>query len=147
MKAIDASKEFQATMKKFYMGKHDGDKCYLAVPSFDCGWYWGFGYVQSRNMHTHLNWLNNGKNQNMFDSIKEFFGDTLVIDDKKLWQLCEIATTIYTLKNAAELFYRGGSNYTKNPNHNKLQDMALCNHINDTLIPLQIFTLWNVLNS
>ena len=38
---------------RIFLGKLDGENVWLAPPSWDCGWYWGFGYIQNRNMHTH----------------------------------------------------------------------------------------------
>lgn len=35
----------------------DNEKLYLSKPSWDCDWYWGFGYVGNKNLHTHLNYL------------------------------------------------------------------------------------------
>lgn len=28
---------------------------WLKSPSWDCGWYWGFGYIRSENGHQHAN--------------------------------------------------------------------------------------------
>lgn len=34
--------------------KKDKDRIALYAPTFDCGWYWGFGYLGNKNCHYHL---------------------------------------------------------------------------------------------
>lgn len=45
--------------EKVYLGKYGGEDVWLARPSWNCGWYWGFGYVQNRYLHTHLSMMCN----------------------------------------------------------------------------------------
>ena len=33
--------------EKIYIGTVDGEKIYLSAPSWDCDWYWGFGYIET----------------------------------------------------------------------------------------------------
>ena len=40
-----------------FLGKHDGKSILLRRPSFECDWYWGFGYIGNKNLHTHLDCL------------------------------------------------------------------------------------------
>ena len=35
--------------KYFLLGKKDGKKYYLEDSYWDCGWYWGLGYVETFN--------------------------------------------------------------------------------------------------
>ena len=101
---------------KLFIGVHGGERMYLSRPSFDCDWYWGFGYIGNRNCHYHLNGIDEGKNINYFDAIKQHFGESFIIkDDKGIWTFAELVRTIYTLKETAEMFHRGGSHYTTNP--------------------------------
>lgn len=43
--------------ERVFFGKRKDDKAmiYLSKPSWDCGWYWGFGYLGNHNEHYHLN--------------------------------------------------------------------------------------------
>ena len=34
--------------------RKEGERVYLSKHSWDCGWYWGFGYVGNRDCHFHL---------------------------------------------------------------------------------------------
>lgn len=147
--ANDISEDIKSSYKDFRIGVLDGRGVALRVPSFDCDWYWGFGYLGNRDCHFHLNWLESMddklNNKNLFDQLKGLFGDSLTIPDKNLWQFCEIVKTIYSLKDAAEVFGRGGSHYTTNPDAEAIKDTDIVEKINVHLIPMQIRTLWKLL--
>lgn len=146
--ATEHSNQFKAQFKDFRIGIMDGRDVMLRVPSFDCGWYWGFGYLGNRDCHFHLNYLESMDpklaNKNLYDQLIGLFGDSLTIPRKKLWTFCEIVKTIYTLKEAAEVFGRGGS-YTKNPDKDALTIPEYVDRINNELIPMQIRSLWELL--
>ena len=106
--------------KRYKLGKVDGENIYLSAPSWDCGWYWGFGYLGNNNCHYHVDGLGKESNKNMFDAIKEHFGNTLsphlaYAENKRLWTFCELMETFYTLRETAEVLGRGGSHFTNNP--------------------------------
>lgn len=147
--AQEHSNEIKAEFKDFRIGVLDGRGILLRVPSFDCGWYWGFGYLGNRDCHFHLDRLDSMDsklaNRNLYDQLIIMFGDTLTIPKDKLWQFCEIVKTVYTLKKAAELFGRGGSHYTKNPDAETLTITEYSDRINNELIPMQIRSLWALL--
>lgn len=105
-------------------------------PSWDCDWYWGFGYLQNSDVHYHVDGLCKTHNTNMFDALKEEFGKTLTITkDADLWIFCELMQTFYTLKQAAEVLGRGGSNYTSNPCEEVIKDTAYTTRINEMMLP------------
>ena len=132
---------------KFYMGNRDGERIYLSRPSFDCNWYWGFGYLGNRNCHYHLNGVTEGKNINFRDAVLAHFGDSFVIkDERDVWTFSEIVLTIYTLKDTAELFHLGGSHMTTNPDAATLKAKGeWLTEINEVLIPRQIEELYKIL--
>ncbi len=143
----------EAYPKNFRMGTVHGRGILLRRPSFDCDWYWGFGYLGNVNTHYHLNglatmdWQNRDmQNKHLHDQLKLHFGDSLTItDEKDLWQFCEIVKTIYTLREAADLFHIGGSHYAPNPNRELLKDTHMWLRINSVLIPEQIASLYALL--
>lgn len=109
-----------------------GGYVHLAAPSWDCDWYWGFGYIQNKNINTHFDSLGNN---NMYDNIKDNFTDFIIQDDKDLWQFCELMQTFYNLKNTAEVLGRGGSHYTKNPLSELIKNTDEVERINNILMP------------
>ncbi len=125
--------------KKILMGQVDGENIYLSPPSWDCGWYWGFGYLGNNSTHYHLNGLS--KNKNLFDAIKAHFdAGTLnpcltYSENKRLWIFCELVETAYTLKKTAEVLGRGGSSYTTNPIAELIKNKKEVERINKIVLP------------
>jgi len=123
---------------------NDGENVWLEAPSWDCDWYWGFGYLEtytnndnparSRDIASHSHFSQFFKaRENGYDAFKHYFKDT-VLSDSELWQLLDLMKTFYTLKEMAEIMYRGHSNYTERVSVN-IKDMDAYNHINKDLIP------------
>ena len=124
---------------KILLGKNDGENIYLSPPSWDCGWYWGFGYLGNKYCHYHLSGLNEGKNKNFFDAVKEHFGDSFILkNDEDIWVFCELVRSAYTLKETAEVLGRGGSHFTTNPCKDLIINTDEVTRINNIVLP-QIF--------
>lgn len=116
-----------------------GIKHYVKAPSWDCGWYWGFGYIRtftnnrapemSRDIDSHYHW----------ESFKDYPQPNHLIEtpftQNEWWKLRELAKTIYTLRETAEVLGRGGSHITTNPLRELLIDETMVKHINEELIP------------
>jgi len=123
----------------FTMGKAQTDDrhaCKLRAPSWDCGWYWGIGYLGHRDAHFHLNGVVKEHKTNMFDALRLEFGDTLAIkDEKDLWTFCELMQTAYTLRETAEVLGRGGTHYMTNPCADIVKNTAEVERINGTVLP------------
>lgn len=134
--------------KFFLLGKDEEGTCYwLAEPSWDCGWYWGAGYVETfeRNKmpyeardvdsHQHFDGLFLKKNRNgkiYMDAWKDFFVES-PLTNKEVWQLLEYMKSIYTLKETAELFHRGGSNLSSSDEELKSPESAKV--LNENVLP------------
>lgn len=131
--------------KNYLIGKGKDDKnVYLVAPSWDCDWYWGFGYLETYtrrygqldiDMHTHFSSL--GEQKNYFDGFKEYFKET-PLNDNEIWTLCDYMKTFYTLKETAEIFKHGYSWYTEKAKIDDLQRTDLENEINQKMLP-QLF--------
>lgn len=131
----------------YYLGKDkNGSNRWLEAPSWDCGWYWGFGYIEtytnnesperSRDIseHTHFDSLFFSGNKCAFDTFKEFFISTPLSDDE-IWTLCDYMMTFYTLKKTAELYRYGYSYQTERAKINIIKNKAQENAINEILLP------------
>ena len=102
----------------------DGEYVYLEKESWDCGWYWGFGYLhtysnnncpeRSRdlNSHQHFDSLFLNGPACSRDMFKKYFKST-VLTESEIWELCDYMKTFYTLKSVAELFKHGYSYQTE----------------------------------
>lgn len=89
----------------YLIGKDStGTKYYLKAPSWDCGWYWGFGYIRtytnnaqptrSRDISSHFHADN-------FYSFSENLTSTVYTEDEQ-WALFELFKNFYTLRNLAK---------------------------------------------
>ncbi|HSH24240.1 MAG TPA: hypothetical protein VLA13_01685 [Massilibacterium sp.] len=135
----------------FGVRKSDNARIYITKPSWDCGWYWGFGYLGNRNEHYHLEdyqkkdrsfSVNGGlleviteaRNINMYDALREDYELSPSILSN-LWEFCELVKTAYTLKETAEVLRRGGSHYTQNPCADTIKNQDEYNRINNVVLP------------
>lgn len=129
---------------KVYFGHHIewNEKIWLTKPKYSCGWYWSFGYLGNKNCHYHLDGYQNGRNINMYAALQTDYLLSPHIANN-LWSFCEQAQTIYTLKEAADVLYRGGANYTTNP----LRNFIISNNHNDNLnmvvLPKLLQNFWD----
>lgn len=135
---------------KILLGYNNNEPIYLSPPSWDCGWYWGFGYIGNKNCHYHINGLTKietynfeakaftCKNVNLYDGFIEHFGDTLKVRKSDLLALVELFSTFYKLKETAEVLGRGGSNYTTNPVKDLIINIDEVTRINNIVLP-QVF--------
>ena len=137
--------------KKIYLlGKDkEGIWYWLEEASWDCDWYWGFGYVETYtnnknpersrdiNSHQHFDGLFLKGSKMCKDMFDEFFNETPLNDSEK-WKLLELMQTIYTLKEYSEVMYRGGSNITNNPIKEVIKNQEEYKRINKIVLP-QLF--------
>lgn len=124
-------KEIQKYFRKraFLLGrrKDDNKKIYLEEGTWDCGWYWGFGYLKVYNKpKTDINELYH------FDSLLKDFGlegleghfKSFVLDEKEMWVLADLMSSFYKLKGVAEYYCLGNSNYTNEVKWKKDKKMS-----------------------
>lgn len=148
--------------EKVFFGtrKKDGAPIYLSKPSFDCGWYWSFGYLGNAREHYHLEsyakkdhhlnledgsfkLLTEARNISMYDALLEDYSlnpNILGPIDKfnlyhRLYTFCELALTAYALKEAAEVLGRGGSHMTSNPCAGIIKNPEEVKRINEIVLP------------
>lgn len=121
------------------------ENIYIYKPTWDCGWYWSFGCLGNKNQHYHLSGYKNGRNINMYDALMGDYDLTEKIKNN-LWVFCELALTIYSLKESAEVFGRGGSHMTNNPFASDIKNVGYTDHINNVLLPKIIQGFWDLIS-
>ena len=149
--------------KYYYLGVMDGEPAYLQEAEFDCGWYWGIGYVETFtnkrqpersndiSMHTHFDYLMNsqrnqsGGTMNWWDAFKNVFSTTL-LKDSEIWTVLEIMRSLYTARKYSDMLYRGGSYYASNPVAGTIQNIAEYGRINKVVIPALLENLYKILD-
>ena len=147
-----------STYTKILLGYNNNKPIYLSPPSWDCGWYWGFGYIGNKDCHYHIDGLtkidtyNNEakvfttKLVNLYDGFTEHFGDTLQVRNSDLWTLVELFSTFYKLKETAEVLGRGGSHYTNNPCKDLIINVDEVTRINNVVLPQIFEEIYKILN-
>jgi hypothetical protein len=80
-----------------------GESLYLEKHKFDCGWYWGFGYIGNRNLHTHMD----STFLNGITGINEIFEES-TFTQKEWWIIRDLFIQAYALKNCAKVYRHGG---------------------------------------
>lgn len=132
----------------YLLGKDEyGILYWLCEPSFDCNWYWGFGYISSYTdndnpkwardicTHQHFQMFLDGIHGNFYvDAWKYFFNES-TLSDEEVWHLMELMKTAYALKEMAAIYHRGGSNISKPICKKLLINTDKEKEINEILLP------------
>lgn len=98
------TKVYLGTVTKEYKNEHvAGATIYLTKHVWDCGWYWAFGYIGNRDLHTHFDsaFLTEETNVN------NIFSDTK-LSQNTWWVLRDLFIQAYALKKCAEVYRNGG---------------------------------------
>ena len=143
--------------KIFLLGQDkDGTNYWMEEPTWDCGWYWGFGYIETYtnnknpamakdvSSHSHFDSMFMNGAVNAYDMFYKFFAAT-TLTNEEVWQLCDYMKTFYTLKSAAELFKQGNSHYTEKAKIDVLEDAEQVELINEVWLPKVLKRVENLL--
>lgn len=151
------------------LGKNEENRnVWLEKPSWDCGWYWGFGYLETMRgnrlpslatdiqSHTHWDSQVSRSQHNAYDWFTETFGTPKDkktkgkkcsrFTDDQIWQLCELMQSFYTLKNTAEILARGSAHYTDNPARKTILNKREAKRINTKVLPEIFKHIANIFN-
>jgi len=121
-------------MTRVYLGRMrkcadnwlSGEAVYLTKHSWDCGWYWGFGYIGNSRTHTHFDstFLQDSKTASeMFESTN--------ISDADWWVIRDLFVQAYALAKAAEVYQYGGHQTTRTGITGMIVDHARASSINE----------------
>ena len=119
----------EAFKKKVYLlgTFRDGHNFWLEEPKWECGWYWGFGYVETYTIQSHQHY--DGlcfKKYEYYDHKKGCFQQGEYIHklsdrpdvvacsliEREQWILSDLMKMAYTLKKTAELYRQGNAHLT-----------------------------------
>lgn len=138
-----------AFRKKVYLlgADAEGTKYWLEAPSWDCDWYYGFGYVEtytnnnypnrSRDIYSHQHFDSlflNKPQVSAFDAFKTFFKET-TLNDNEIWTLIDYMNSFYTLKKAAAMLGRGYSHITEKAKLEEAKNVEMAKEINEKILP------------
>ena len=141
----------------YLIGKDkNGRNHWIVQGSWDCEWYWGFGYVQTYTnnnnpaqardieTHSHFDSMFFNGNKNGFDNFKDFFVET-PFTDSEIWEICELMKSFYIARNYADMVHVGGAHYTENPAKYVVANGEHYNEINKVMIPTIMDELYKIM--
>ncbi len=99
----------------YLLGKDkEGTYYWLEEPHWDCGWYWGFGYIESYTNNTDPKFSRDvASHEHAEDFYPKWFGaDNSILTETTFsesegWELVELFERFYLLRNMAKYFYKG----------------------------------------
>lgn len=129
----------------FLLGEDaDGFYYWLGEPTWDCGWCWGFGYIETYTVNKNpARSKDINSHQHAVDFLSEWWRSwngskpiltTTTFDEEEGWELSELFKQFYFLKQAAEFFKEGKADIA-NANINTWKDFAKTKEINEVIIP------------
>jgi hypothetical protein len=130
----------------YLLGKNeDGEYVWLEEASWDCDWYWGFGYLETYtnnedpsmsrdiNSHSHFDGLDKNCNNESYPIPKEFVETTLTKDE--WWKMRELMNTFYIMREYSDTINRGGAHQTSNPISDLIKNDKEYERINKVVLP------------
>ena len=96
-------------MNKIYLG--NTTQCgglYLSKHSWDCGWYWGFGYIGNNSCHMHIDSLMGAE----YD-IRSIYDKGSPITQNQWWIIRDLFKQAYALQKVADVYRHGGHQTSK----------------------------------
>jgi len=136
--------------------KHD-DLIWLEAASWDCGWYWGFGYIEvytsqanpanSKDISSHSHWsglVGKQDDGKYLYHINETLQESMLTNEES-WELSDLMKSFYTLKEVAELLGRGGSHLSSSGNRDFMKDEPMVKQINEVMLPELFKSVYKIL--
>ena len=136
-----------------------GGNIWLEQGTWDCEWYWGFGYVETytNNRSPHLaRDIMSHQRFSGFVGLKDKDNNYIhhlndnpeiketVLTDGESWRLTDLMQSFYTLRKAAEIYHQGNSHLTSDHSIS-LKNKAAEKRINEKEIPLIMEAVYAVL--
>lgn len=141
--------------KQYLLGSDEyGNFYWLEEAKFDCGWYWGGGYVETftnnqnparaKDIQSHHHFdemfLDNGH----CDTFKKFFVHT-PLSDTEIWRLLELMKSFYIAREYSDMIYRGGAHISNNLVSVTIQSETEYKRINEVVIPAIMNAVYEIL--
>lgn len=118
-----------------------GERIFLEKHSWDCGWYWGFGYIGNVHLHTHFDGAFLGGAE---INIEKIFVETR-FDQNTWWVIRDLFIQAYALKSAAEVYRYGGHQTTAKGITDLIKDESMEKRLNADL-ELVLNKIWSIVN-
>lgn len=139
--------EFGTSRKVFLLGQNEYEEyLWLQEAKWDCGWYWGFGYVETYTNNKNPNIAKDIRSHSHFDSmlwshVEKYYhhinillgSNNTVLNEDESWKLSELMKRFYILRETADLYHSGHAGMTSGVYN--MQNSDLYAHINTVEMP------------
>lgn len=133
----------------------DGVNYWLEEPTFDCGWYWSLGYIESYTHNSRPDLAKDIMSHEHFDSkflnskgyvdgYEQFFKKS-VLDRSGIYKLFELMECAYTLSKMAGICEKGSAWVSKNDCYDTLKDQSWYLELIQKKLPAVISEICNLL--
>ena len=132
----------------------NGLKYWLEEPTFNCGWYWGLGYIhtftnnrqptRSVDIMSHEHFDSKFMGYGYVDGYLKFFKKS-VLDRHETYRLFDLMECAYTLSKMAGICERGSGWISNNDCYDTLKDQDLYLEIIQKKLPAVISEICNLL--
>lgn len=85
---------------KLLLGILEGEAIYMTKHSWDCSWYWSFGYLSNESYHFHLAYYLKENTNIPFTTSK--------LTQSNWWTVRDLFIQAYSLKAVAKTYKHGG---------------------------------------
>ena len=134
---------------------NEGTKYYLQKAKFECGWYWGVGYVETFTNNKNPEHSRDISSHQHFDTLflckdyRDFIDNEYLVDspftDKEKWKILEIMKSLYIARKYSDFLHCGGAHCTENPVKNVIKNDEEYQRINNVVIPALLEELESIL--
>ena len=133
----------------YFIGRDkDGVNYWLEAATWDCGWYWGFGYVEtytnnnnpeySRDISSHQHFDGLFLKGNIFDSFKNTIVET-PLNNNEIWELLGYMKEFYIMREYSDFLHSGNHITSRAKNikeeENETENKKEYKRINEKLMP------------
>jgi len=158
-KQIQKQKSHAFSKDIYLLGKDKyGDYLWLEAGSWDCNWYWGFGYVETYTnnkkphlakdiqSHSHVDGYIFEKDEN--GSFISHWNEQPNLEESTLtenesWEFSDLMKSFYTLRKTAEIYHQGNAHLSSGKLSLKNQQAE--KRINEKEIPKIMQRIYEIL--
>ena len=145
--------------EKTRLGNNQNQSIFLSPPSWNCGWYWGFGYLGNDDCHYHVDGLTKIETYDFEKKVRQYkfvnlkdgfdlhFGKSYTIRPSHRWTFAELFKSFYQLQSTAEMFGRGGCHLSSNPCQEFIKDESKAFEINSAILPEVFDRIYKIINA
>lgn len=141
------------------INEHD-ELVWLEAASWDCDWYWGFGYVEvytnqeypnrshDISSHSHFDglvWFKNKNNDYIHHLNESPRMKETVLSDNESWELSDLMKSFYALREAVAVIRRGGSHLSSTKNAD-FSNKEIARQINEDMMPVIFKRVYEILS-